>query len=166
MRYAHIRDLAMIRRDLIPVLDIEREVYGLNAWSATDFEAAMQADCTGIVAESDADEDVVGYLVYESTVTTINVLNITVAVGWQRLGIGAALLRAVRSRSGGREVMLHLRESNLDAQLFLRSQGFVALAVVREYYEDTDEDAYVFRYGAVRAEHEGEQPVKRRRRNT
>ena len=41
---------------------------------------------------------------------------------------------------------LHVKESNLSAQLFFASQGLVATDVIKSPYENTDEDAYVFRY--------------------
>lgn len=39
-----------------------------------------------------------------------------------------------------------IRETNLAGQLFLRSQGFRAVSVLRDYYDDITEDAYVMLY--------------------
>ena len=44
------------------------------------------------------------------------------------------------------KVVAELRESNLFAQLFLKAIGFKAVEVLRSYFEDTDEDAYVMEY--------------------
>jgi ribosomal protein S18 acetylase RimI-like enzyme len=38
------------------------------------------------------------------------------------------------------------RETNLDAHLFLKRQGFTAVEIVGGYYVDTPEDAYRFSY--------------------
>ena len=43
-------------------------------------------------------------------------------------------------------VMLEVRETNLDAQLFFKSQNFRAVSVLRDFYEDTTEDAYLMQY--------------------
>ncbi len=43
-------------------------------------------------------------------------------------------------------ISLQIRESNLPAQLYLRSLDFRAIEVVRDAYEDTGEDAYVLQY--------------------
>ncbi len=43
-------------------------------------------------------------------------------------------------------IALSVRETNLFAQLFFRIQGFRAMEVVREHYQDTGEDAYVMQY--------------------
>lgn len=39
-----------------------------------------------------------------------------------------------------------VRESNVVAQSFLSGAGFRAVKVLRKHYDDTNEDAYLFRY--------------------
>jgi len=41
---------------------------------------------------------------------------------------------------------LHVRETNLAGQLFFQSQGFYAVDIIREFYEEHDESAYAMRY--------------------
>jgi ribosomal-protein-alanine N-acetyltransferase len=50
-------------------------------------------------------------------------------------------------------IMLEIRETNLPAQLFFRTLGFRAVSVLRQFYEDTPEDAYLmqYRYSAATA---------------
>ena len=43
-------------------------------------------------------------------------------------------------------ITLEVRETNLQAQLFFRQLGFRAISVLRQYYEDTPEDAYIMQY--------------------
>jgi ribosomal-protein-alanine N-acetyltransferase len=49
--------------------------------------------------------------------------------------------------------MLEIRETNLSAQLFFRDAGFRAISVLRSFYDDTPEDAYLmqYRYSAATA---------------
>jgi ribosomal-protein-alanine N-acetyltransferase len=42
--------------------------------------------------------------------------------------------------------LLEVRETNLAAQLFFRSAGFRAVSVLRAFYEDSPEDAYLMQY--------------------
>ena len=42
--------------------------------------------------------------------------------------------------------MLEVRETNLDAQLFFKQIGFRAVSVLRDFYDDSDEDAYLMQY--------------------
>jgi ribosomal-protein-alanine N-acetyltransferase len=50
------------------------------------------------------------------------------------------------SQQRRQEIMLDLRESNLEAQLFFRKQGFRAVRIVRGHYDDTSEDAYIMQF--------------------
>ena len=43
-------------------------------------------------------------------------------------------------------ITLEVRETNLPAQLFFRHEGFKALKVLRAFYEDSGEDAYLLQY--------------------
>lgn len=43
-------------------------------------------------------------------------------------------------------ITCEILETNLSGQLFLRSQGLRAVSVLRDYYDDITEDAYVMLY--------------------
>jgi [ribosomal protein S18]-alanine N-acetyltransferase len=42
--------------------------------------------------------------------------------------------------------VLEVRETNLAAQLFFRENDFRAVSVLRSFYADTPEDAYLMQY--------------------
>ena len=48
--------------------------------------------------------------------------------------------------------MLEVRETNLAAQLFFRQRGFKAISVLRDFYDDTTEDAYLMQYSLEASE--------------
>jgi ribosomal-protein-alanine N-acetyltransferase len=54
-----------------------------------------------------------------------------------------------------------VRETNLSAQLFFRSLGFRAVSVLRDFYEDTTEDAYLMQYRYRAAETADIIPINR-----
>ena len=75
--------------------------------------------------------------------------NFAVAPEWRRLGIGTQMvMKLVGKLSSHRrtKITLAVRESNLMAQLFFRAQAFKASKVMRNYYEDSGEDAYLMNY--------------------
>jgi ribosomal-protein-alanine N-acetyltransferase len=39
-------------------------------------------------------------------------------------------------------ILLEVRERNLPAQLFFRDAGFMAISVLKNFYQDSTEDAY------------------------
>ena len=137
----------LIRRDMPKVLEIERSSFQ-RPWTEEDFLCSLrQRNCIGMVAESD--QAVVGFMVYELHKSKLRILNFAVAPSVRRQGIGSHMIRRLidkLSQQRRKEIVLEVRETNLDAQLFFRSEGFRAVRVIRSYYEDTDEDAYLMRY--------------------
>jgi ribosomal-protein-alanine N-acetyltransferase len=137
----------MIRRDMAEVLAIEAESFEFP-WLEEDFiRCVRQRNCIGMVAEHD--ERVVGFMVYELTETCIQVLNFAVAVEYRRRGVGSQMVgKLIGKLSNQRRtrIAVEVRETNLPGQLFFRASGFRAVSVLRDYYEDTDEDAYAMQY--------------------
>jgi len=141
----HIR--WMIRRDMPEVLAIEAGQESLP-WMEDEFlKVLRQRNCIGMVAE--ADEQIVGFMIYELNRHKLQILNFAVHPRFRRRGVAtqmAAKLVGKLSNQRRTKITLHLRESNLAAQLFFRAIGFKAMEVVREHFDDTGEDAYVMNY--------------------
>jgi [ribosomal protein S18]-alanine N-acetyltransferase len=141
----HIR--WMIRRDMPEILAIEAQSFEFP-WSEEDFiNCLRQRNCIGMVAEHD--DHVVGFMIYELNKTRIQVLNFAVGERYRRRGVGtqmmAKLIGKLSSQRRSR-ITLEVRETNLPAQLFFRAGGFRAVSVLREFYADTPEDAYLMQY--------------------
>ena len=141
----HIR--WMIRRDMTEVLDIEQASFEFP-WLEEDFLRCLrQRNCIGMVAEYD--ERVVGFMVYELHKDQLHVLNFSVRPDVRRRGIGEQMVNKLigkLSRKGRNRIVLEIRETNLAAQMFFKNLGFRAVSVLRDYYDDTVEDAYVMQY--------------------
>jgi len=156
----HIR--WMIRRDMPEVLAIESDSFEFP-WTEDDFiNCLRQRNCIGMVAEYD--ERVVGFMIYELNRTRIHVLNFAVAKAHRRRGIGSQMMaKLVGKLSSQRRsrITLEVRETNLPAQLFFRTNGFRAVAVLRQFYADTPEDAYLMQYRCQADEHESLLPANR-----
>ncbi|MEO8495652.1 MAG: ribosomal protein S18-alanine N-acetyltransferase [Planctomycetota bacterium] len=149
----HIR--WMIRRDMPEVLDIEGHSFEFP-WSEEDFIRCLrQRNCIGMVAEFD--EQVVGFMIYELHKTRLHVLNFAVNPKFRRRAVGQAMIGKLVSKLSHQRrnrILLEVRETNLSAQLFFRNIGFRAVSVLRDFYDDTAEDAYLmqFTYQPVEAE--------------
>ena len=149
----HIR--WMIRRDMPEVLEIENESFEFP-WSEEDFIRCLrQRNCIGMVAEYD--EQVVGFMIYELHRTRLHVLNFAVADDFRRHGVGRQMVDKLATKLSPQRrtrVLLEVRETNLEAQLFFKSLGFRAVSVLRNYYDDSPEDAYLMQYRYQAAEDE------------
>ena len=137
----------MIRRDMPEVLAIEHEAFEFP-WSDEDFTRCLrQRNCIGMVAEMA--DSVVAFMIYELHRARLHMINFAVVRSHRRLGIGTHMMEKLcgkltpdrRSR-----VVLEVRETNLPAQLFFRTLGFRATSVLKDFYQDTTEDAYLMEY--------------------
>jgi ribosomal-protein-alanine N-acetyltransferase len=117
-------------------------------WCEEEFLRVLrQRNCIGMVAEHG--DRVVGFMIYELHKSKLQLLNFAVAPQLRRAGIGRQMVAKLVSKLSSHRrtrIVLAVRETNLDAQLFFRVQGFRATEVLREHFADTNEDAYVMEY--------------------
>lgn len=137
----------MIRRDMVEVLDLEQRSFEY-AWTEEDFLRCLrQRNCIGMVAEQK--EKILGFMVYELHKRALHVLNLAVHPENRRRGVGTQMVERLKSKLSTHRrsrVSMELRETNLPAQLFLRSRCFRAEKVLPHFYEDSGEDAFRFAY--------------------
>jgi ribosomal-protein-alanine N-acetyltransferase len=156
----HIR--WMIRRDMPEVLRIEQASHDYP-WCEEDFLRCLrQRNCIGMVAEQG--EKVVGFMIYELHKTKLHILNFAVHSEHRRNGIGAQMAEKLVSKLSSHrrtKIMVEVRETSLDVQLFYRSAGFRATGVARDFYSDSGEDAYVMEYRLAVPDEEAVVPSNR-----
>lgn len=152
----HIR--WMIRRDLLEaVIPMEKLCFS-DPWTEEEFIRCLrERNVIGMVCE--INEEVVGYMIYELVKTRLHVLNFAVDPAHRRDGLGRMMVERLESKlcyQRRNRITLNVRETNLDAQLFFRACGFRCDKVIRGFYEDCDEDAYLM---VLRTSFEDSQPA-------
>jgi ribosomal-protein-alanine N-acetyltransferase len=139
----------MTDADIDAVLELERDVFGAEAWSRQMLagELAQQpASRYYIVAEESG--QLAGYAGLLGAGWQGDVLTLAVAVGRWGRGIGTALLRALlaeATRRGCTEVFLEVRTDNQRAQQLYRRHDFTDVGIRRGYYQPSGADALVMR---------------------
>jgi ribosomal-protein-alanine N-acetyltransferase len=137
----------MIRRDMPEVLEIEQASFEY-AWTEEDLLLCLRkSNCIGMVAEQG--ETVVGFMVYGLHKPRLNILNFAVDPRYRRAGVGSQMVARLvgkLSEHGRTSITLEIRDSNLPAQLFFKDRGFRAVDILRRYYDDSGDDAYVMEY--------------------
>jgi ribosomal-protein-alanine N-acetyltransferase len=116
----------LVRRDLTDIINIEQLSYEV-AWTKQDFERQLQhKNCIGLVAT--LKEDIVGYVIYMLHKERIEVINMAVHPKYQKQGIGTTILEKIKNKLGNKRnrMTVDIEEYNLIAQLFLKSNGFLA----------------------------------------
>ena len=157
---AHIR--WMIRRDMPEVRQIESSSFEFP-WTEDDFiQCLRQRNCIGMVCEHE--EQVVGFMIYELHKTRLHIINLAVHPDYRRRGVGNQMVEKLiskLSRQRRDKILLEVRETNLDAQLFFKQAGFMAISVLRDFYDDTTEDAYLMQFRYRELVEAGFKPVNR-----
>jgi len=91
-------------------------------------------------------EEIVGFVVFWLVHDEVHVLNIAVALGARRRGVGRALMEEAAAegrRRGARIATLEVRRSNAAAIELYRVLGYRQIGVRPNYYTDEGEDAIV-----------------------
>lgn len=143
----------MIRRDMQSVLDIEHDSFEFP-WTEDEFIRCLrQRDCIGMVAE--VNDEVAGFMIYELHNNRIHILSFAVHPKFRRQGVGRAMVDKLVTKLAYQRrnrIALEVRETNLAAQLFFRTLGFRATGVLRSFYEDTPEDAFLMQFRVANEE--------------
>lgn len=149
----HIR--WMIRRDMNEVRAIEFNSFEYP-WLHDDFvKVLQQRNVIGMVAEEAASATkcksgrIAGFFVYELHETRLHILDIAVAPEFRRRGVGRQIIEKLLGKLSSQRrvrITVEIRETNTAAHLFFQAMGFKAVTVLKSYYDDVDEDAYLFMF--------------------
>ncbi|HEX9451745.1 MAG TPA: ribosomal protein S18-alanine N-acetyltransferase [Burkholderiales bacterium] len=120
--------------DLDRVMEIEPALYS-HPWTRGNFDDSLTAGYSCWVVECNG--AVAGYGVLMIGVREAHLLNLSVAVGWQRRGFGRMLLEhfmRVARASDAAQLFLEVRPSNVAARRLYVEFGFREITVRRGYY--------------------------------
>lgn len=136
-----------LRRDMPSLLAIEEDSFEFP-WDEEDFlNCLRQRNVVAMVAERD--DEVVGFMVYELHQNRIQLLSLAVHSEYRRQGVGRSLIAKLQDKLSPERrnrIMCEIRETNVPGQVFMRACGFRAISVLREFYEECNDDAYLFQY--------------------
>lgn len=132
----------MLEADVPQIARMEIESFS-DPWSEKSIGDSLdQTFSICLVAE--ADEKVIGYLIFYKNLDEGELLRIAVRRSSQRKGIGALLMKDLQlqcEKLGIKRIMLDVRKSNTRAQKFYKKQGFVVDGARKHFYANPEEDA-------------------------
>ena len=140
----------MIRRMTLADVDgvhaIEEATFP-RPWTREDFVKEMtQNACARYLVAEQAGE-IVGFAGAWIVLDEAHITNIAVARARRGQGVGKALTRGLLQYAANLGVVyatLEVRRSNGVAQGLYKGLGFVYVGLRKRYYEDNDEDAFIF----------------------
>lgn len=137
----------LIRRDMPEVMEIENRCFEFPFTEQEILKLMAMRNCIGVVYESNG--VIYGFMIYELHKSMLRLIDIAVAPEVHGTGVGSAMIKRLvdkLSQQRRNAIECEIRESNLKAQKFFSGRGFKAVQVLRRHYEETTEDAYLFRY--------------------
>lgn len=150
MNWDKILEMKFSHGKILPPLEIHSYE---NFWTQKDFEIHLcMPNCGGFVAYDGAKP--IAFIAFEISLRDhmVFVWNLVVHTQYRRIGLGTALIKKVLEIANENNciVRINTRETNLDVQFFLKSIGFKATHVERQYFVDElttgieIEDAFCF----------------------
>lgn len=140
----------MIRQDVDSILRIEEDSFD-NPWDSRDLKLTLQNRSSAAIV-GEAIGSVLGFAVFQLG-DTLEIIEMAVDAEFRRCRIGSQIVSALKGRAErklGRKLTVHVDERNLPAQLFFKSEGFVAKAIVRESPFSTVDTVYRMEYDGTR----------------
>lgn len=138
--------------DIAPVMVLEHELFGEEAWSDAMFWSELAEHTSRHYLVAEAGDDIVGYAGLCSYAPhDAYVQTIAVAPAHQRRGLGTRLLTALideAARRGCVRLDLEVRADNPVAIGLYERHGFERIGVRRRYYQPSGVDAVVMRRSA------------------
>ena len=112
-----------------------------GSWEESDLRASITSDPARQCFVAARGERVLGFLLAARPVREeAEILTLAVDPATRRQGVGTSLLKALLQGRPGR-VFLEVRRSNLPAQRFYGSLGFITSGIRPGYYRSPEEDA-------------------------
>ena len=141
------RVISAVAEHLAAIAAIERACFS-DPWSEDAFRTLLDSEYAIVLVAADDAGAVLGYSAAIRALDEGEILNVAVAAGARRHGIGGLLLDSALDSlraSDVRKVYLEVRESNEPAKTLYRSRGFSPLSIRREYYRRPVESALILR---------------------
>lgn len=147
-----IRIRPMAANDIDRVVALADELDRAPHWDSRVYEAAVDQSSprrAAFIAEDAETATVVGFAIAIVVPPEAELESIAVSTAYQRRGVARMLFEVVLgelSRSGVREVLLEVRDSNGPARALYQALGFIESGRRNRYYADPVEDAIVMRF--------------------
>jgi len=131
--------------DLDEVMEIEQASFSMP-WSRWMFERELMDRDHSHFLVARSGSEVIGYIGFWMVSDEMHIVTIAVRSDFRYKGVGSMLMAsalALAARLGASKSTLEVRITNLPAQELYKKFGFETVAIRKNFYSDTGEDAYV-----------------------
>ena len=136
----------MTFKDLEDVYEIEK-LSNPTPWSQTSFSDCLKGFYQNLIITLDS--ETIAFCIMTINFTESHLLNISVHPNYRHKGIGEILLKMSEKKSinkGVSDIFLEVRESNKNAILFYKKNGYKYVGIRKNYYKNSSgrEDGLIF----------------------
>lgn len=136
----------MIEDDIPVIAALEKELFPNSPWNEQDFRFELSQSSISVNLVLEIEQQVVGYvgmwlLGDQSQITTLGV-----SKAYQQRGCARRLMEEAEQMTREKKyprISLEVRVSNIPAISLYKRLGYKEVAVRKNYYQDTHEDAYL-----------------------
>lgn len=134
--------------DIEAVFRLNQRVFD-EAWSKNVMLQSLQVGYDLFVCFDES--DLVAYVLSQDILLETQIMQVCVHQDFRRVGVGKTLMQMLmQCKQGSQALLLEVRKSNLEAQNFYASLGFIQAGLRPNYYSKTKtmprEDAVVMTY--------------------
>lgn len=133
--------------DLPRIMEIAGAAATAAQWGPRQYAQIFSPRRVALVIEED--QQIAGFVIGHGAAAEWEIENIAITGPARRRGLGSRLLGEFLHQircSGGKEVVLEVRESNRAAQRFYEKWGFTLAGRRKNYYVEPAEDALVLKF--------------------
>ena len=129
----------MYEGDVDAIMQIEPHIYS-HPWTRGNFTDSLHSGYSAWVLERhDAKngDEMVGYALLMMVIDEAHLLNLSIAKGYQKQGLGRKLLEhmvQIAQNHHAQNMFLEVRTSNISAIALYENMGFNEMAIRRNYY--------------------------------
>ena len=141
----NIRVLALTDAEAILTICLDANT-GETTWKLSSFESELE-NTYNVYLGYEEDDTLVGFIGCSLMFETLAINNFSVLSSYKRQGIGEKLLQSLVAHGkekGVENFILEVRISNEPAIALYKKYGFVEIDILKNYYEQPVEDAYIF----------------------
>lgn len=128
------------KKGVLAVSHVYNESYALTPSELEMWRSEPGVSCEACLVMQT--HEVIGYMIYRSNSENITILDIGGSNRAMTTMLGK-LTEKIRISSRG-AILMYVRDTELKLQLALKDNGFRAVSVLRHWFNDTGDDAYLF----------------------
>lgn len=136
----------MVIADISAIVDLEKELFSSSPWNEADFLYELTQSSVSVNLVIEIENKVIGYVGMWLLGDQTQITTLGISKAYQQKGYARKLMEKAEQITKEKQypcISLEVRVSNIPAITLYKKLGYKEVAVRKNYYQDTHEDAYL-----------------------